>query len=149
MIDPRRLESEAATKECGRDLATQLVAGSVVALCGGLGSGKTCLTKGIVAGLGSPAVVTSPTFTLVHEYQGGRLEIAHFDFYRLQSGEEILAAGWDEFLDRDGIVIAEWADRFPDLLPDHARWLQLEADGRARLIREIAAPPPAEGQGGQ
>jgi len=113
----------------------------VLALCGTLGSGKTSLTKGIVAGLGSSAAVTSPTFTLVHEYPGGCMEVAHFDFYRVQNAEELVAAGWDDYLDRGGVVIAEWADRFPALLPDHTTWLQLEADGKSRIIRKIAGPP--------
>lgn len=140
MTKPRKLDSEQATKDCGSELAARLAGGSVLALCGGLGSGKTCLSKGIVAGLGSPAAVTSPTFTLVHEYPGGRMEIAHFDFYRVQSAEELVAAGWDDYLDRGGVVIAEWADRFPGLFPDHTTWLQLETEGNARIIREIAAP---------
>jgi len=141
MITERQLESEQATMACGRVLAGQLAEGSVLALCGGLGSGKTCLTKGIVAGLGSSAAVTSPTFTLVHEYPGARLDVAHFDFYRVQSGEELVAAGWDDYLDRGGLVIAEWADRFPALLPDHSIWLQLETAGNSRIIRELAGPP--------
>jgi len=141
MITERQLENEQATLACGRELAGLLAGGSVLALCGGLGSGKTCLTKGIVAGLGSSAAVTSPTFTLVHEYPGARLDVAHFDFYRVQSGEELVAAGWDDYLDRGGLVIAEWADRFPILLPGHAIWLQLETEENSRIIREIAGPP--------
>jgi tRNA threonylcarbamoyladenosine biosynthesis protein TsaE len=143
MMDPREPDGEQATKDCGRELAARLAGGSVLALCGDLGSGKTCLTKGIVAGLGSPAAVTSPTFTLIHEYPGGRLEIAHFDFYRVRSAEELVAAGWDDYLDRGGVMIVEWADRFPGLFPEHTTWLQLEADGNARFIREMAAPPGA------
>lgn len=141
MISERQLESEEATIACGRELAGQLGGGSVLALCGGLGSGKTCLTKGLVAGLGSPAAVTSPTFTLVHEYSGATLELAHFDFYRVETAGELLAAGWDDYLDRGGVVVAEWADRFPELLPDHSIWLQLKTTGNSRVIRQLAGPP--------
>ena len=116
------------TTALGVELASVLHAGAVIALVGDLGAGKTHLTKGIVAGLGSAAEVTSPTFTLVHEYQGGRLPIAHFDWYRMESAEEALAIGWEEYVDEyDGVLIVEWADKFPALLPDHTRWWKLAA----------------------
>ncbi|MES2596257.1 MAG: tRNA (adenosine(37)-N6)-threonylcarbamoyltransferase complex ATPase subunit type 1 TsaE [Verrucomicrobiota bacterium] len=125
-----------ATLNWGRELAASLNAGDVVALCGNLGAGKTQATKGIVEGLGSHAAVTSPTFTLVHEYADGRLPIFHFDFYRMERAEEVLTVGWDEILDEPGVVIVEWADLFPDLLPPHARWFQFtaQADG-SRVVQ--------------
>ena len=104
----------------GRDAAVAARPGMVIALVGGLGAGKTHWTKGFVAGLGSPAEVTSPTFGLVHEYPGGRFPVVHMDFYRMQSGHELLALGWDEYLDSGAVVVAEWADRFPALLPADA-----------------------------
>ncbi|HSJ01690.1 MAG TPA: tRNA (adenosine(37)-N6)-threonylcarbamoyltransferase complex ATPase subunit type 1 TsaE [Verrucomicrobium sp.] len=119
----------------GRFLAGTLQRGDVVALVGNLGAGKTHATKGIVAGLGSGAQVSSPTFTLVHEYDGGRLPAFHFDFYRLDTPKDVLGVGWDDYLSGEGIVIVEWADRFPELLPEGTRWFhfKLKEDG----VREI------------
>ena len=118
------LATPEATFDWGRELAASLQPGDVIALCGQLGAGKTQATKGIVAGLGSQAAVTSPTFTLVHEYTDGRLPIFHFDFYRMDSAEEVLTVGWDDILDEPGVVIIEWADLFRELLPPHTRWFQ-------------------------
>ena len=88
-----------------------------------------------MAGLGCAAEVTSPTFTLVHEYRGGRLPVFHFDFYRIDAAEEILAVGWDDYLDEGGVIIAEWADKFPDLLPAHTAWWRLDlAPGGGRTL---------------
>ncbi len=121
-----RLQQVEDTVAWGRRLAAQLAAGDVVALVGNLGAGKTHATKGIVAGLGSTAEVSSPTFTLVHEYTGGRLTAFHFDFYRLESAQEVLNIAWDDYLDGGGVVIVEWADRFPELLPDNTRWYHFD-----------------------
>ncbi|MBN8422545.1 MAG: tRNA (adenosine(37)-N6)-threonylcarbamoyltransferase complex ATPase subunit type 1 TsaE [Verrucomicrobia bacterium] len=110
----------------GTQLAPTLAAGDVIALCGTLGAGKTQITRGIVAGMNSHAAVTSPTFTLVHEYLDGRLPIFHFDFYRMDSAAEVIGIGWDEFLTEPGVIIVEWADMFPDLLPPHTRWFQID-----------------------
>lgn len=120
----------------GHQAAGQVRPGSVIALVGGLGAGKTHWTKGLVAGLGSGAAVTSPTFGLVHEYPGGRLPVFHLDFYRLESADELTGIGWDEYLEAEGVVVAEWADKFPELLPAGTVWLsfQIESDG-SRTIR--------------
>jgi tRNA threonylcarbamoyladenosine biosynthesis protein TsaE len=115
--------SPAATREVGRQLARELRAGSVVALEGELGSGKTQFTKGVVAGLGSATEVTSPTFTLVHEYSGGRLPIYHFDFFRLEDRQSAARLGLDDYFFGDGVSIVEWADRFPELIPKEAKWV--------------------------
>lgn len=126
---------EAATMAHGRRAADGAVPGAVFALVGDLGAGKTHWTKGFVAGMGADDVVTSPTFGLVHEYRGGRLPVFHFDFHRLASAAEMVAAGWDDYLDESGVVIAEWADRFPELIPPHASWIHIEAqnDGSRQL----------------
>lgn len=116
------LPTPEATLEWGAVLARTLQPGTVIALCGHLGAGKTQATKGIVSGLSSRADVTSPTFTLVHEYLDGRVPIFHFDFYRMDTAQQVLTVGWDDFLDEHGVVIVEWADLFPELLPDHTRW---------------------------
>lgn len=122
----------------GAEIALDLAGGETIALVGGLGAGKTHFTKGLAAGLGHGAEVTSPTFALVQEYREGRIPVFHLDFYRLESAEELISIGWDEMLDEGGVVVAEWADRFPDLLPPGTRWLRFELrpDG-SRRITEI------------
>lgn len=132
----QRAESPEAMEALGRAAAADAHPGRVVALVGGLGAGKTHWTKGFVAGLASRADVTSPTFGLVHEYADGKLPVFHFDFYRLGSAAELIALGWDEILEQDGVIIAEWADKFPELLPPETLWLHfsVEMDG-SRLIR--------------
>ncbi len=98
--------------------------GDVLALTGDLGAGKTQWVKGLAAGLGSAASVTSPTFTLIHEYPGGRLPLYHLDCYRLERPEELLAIGIDDYLDGRGVVVIEWADKFPPLMPAATRWVR-------------------------
>ncbi len=118
-----------ATLAFGQGMAEDLTAGCVLALVGDLGAGKTHLVKGIVSGLGSDAEVTSPTFTLVHEYPNGRLPVYHFDFYRIDDPSELLSIGWDEYLESQGVVMVEWADKFPELLPHSAQWWELTIAG--------------------
>jgi tRNA threonylcarbamoyladenosine biosynthesis protein TsaE len=134
-----RVDSPEAMIALGREVAAGLHAGSVLALQGGLGAGKTHFTKGIAEGLAEglncSLEVTSPTFTLVHEYQGGRLPLYHFDFYRMASEDEVLRIGWDEYLDEDGIVVVEWPDKFPSLIPAEVTWLSFEHDDGARIVK--------------
>lgn len=108
-----------------RDLASRLRPGSIIALTGDLGSGKTQFVKGLAAGIGFGGEVTSPTFTLIHEYVGGRLPIYHFDFYRLENEDEALRLGLEEYLQGGGICVIEWAGKFRDLIPQDARWFDL------------------------
>jgi tRNA threonylcarbamoyladenosine biosynthesis protein TsaE len=130
--------SPEAMENLGRAAADLVGAGGVIALVGGLGAGKTHWTKGFAAAAGSAAVVTSPTFGLVHEYRDGRWPIFHLDFYRLESADELIALGWDEYLDQNGVIIAEWGDKFPELLPPGTVWLHfsVEPDG-SRTVREV------------
>ncbi len=123
----------------GRSQAAPLRRGDVLALSGELGAGKTHFVKGVAAALGTNAAVTSPTFTLIHEYPGGRLPVYHFDFYRLEDEDEALKIGLDEYLDGDGVCVIEWADKFPGLLPPHTRWFRFThcPDG-ARAIELLA-----------
>ena len=115
---------------CGAQFGKDLPAGSSIALVGGLGMGKTHFTKGLLKGLGSEEVVTSPTFALLQEYQEGRLPVFHFDFYRLESEEEVLRLGWDDYTESGGLVVVEWADLFPGLLPEGTLWVHIaEKDG--------------------
>jgi tRNA threonylcarbamoyladenosine biosynthesis protein TsaE len=111
----------------------------VLALCGELGAGKTQFVKGLAAGLGYQGEVTSPTFTLIHEYLGGRLPLYHFDFYRLETEDEALRLGLEEYFLGDGVCVVEWADKFPALLPPGTRWLHFAIGGDSeRTITEQA-----------
>jgi len=97
-----------------------------LALQGDLGTGKTQFTKGFVAGIGSNAEVTSPTFTILHEYADGRLPVYHFDFFRLENPARLAQIGFDEYLFGTGVCVIEWADRFPDVISNNARWIRFE-----------------------
>jgi tRNA threonylcarbamoyladenosine biosynthesis protein TsaE len=128
-------ESADETIQIGRQIARELPRQSVVLLIGNLGAGKTTLAKGIVSGLGlaEPDDVTSPTFTLIHEYGEGRLY--HIDLYRLDTAAQVGALGFDEILSRDAIALIEWGERFPELLPPERIEIQLQAlDGDRRAI---------------
>ena len=118
--------SAAETMDFGRQLAASLQPRDVVALTGDLGAGKTCLVKGIAAGLGVTQVVTSPTFTLIHEYRDGRLPVYHVDLYRLDSVRQAQAIGLEEYLAGDGVTIIEWAEKITELLPANARWIKMQ-----------------------
>jgi len=118
--------SAAETEAIARQIAKDVDVGSVLALKGELGSGKTQFTKGLVAGLGSSAAVTSPTFTIVHEYSGGRLPVYHFDFFRLEDRQSVARLGLDDYFFGDGVSVIEWADRFPEFIPEQARWILFE-----------------------
>ena len=124
------------TFEAGRAEAARVRAGDVLALVGDLGAGKTQWVKGLAAGLGSDAQVTSPTFTLIHEYGGGRLPLYHLDCYRLESAAELLGIGLDDYLDGRGVLAIEWADKFPEVIPASARWVRFAI--REGDEREIA-----------
>jgi tRNA threonylcarbamoyladenosine biosynthesis protein TsaE len=124
----------------GRALGAALRRGDVLGLCGDLGAGKTHFVKGLATALGADADVTSPTFTLIHEYIGGRLPLYHFDFYRLDDEDDALKIGLDEYIEGDGVCVIEWADKFPGLLPAHTQWLRFShrEDG-ARIIEQSAS----------
>jgi tRNA threonylcarbamoyladenosine biosynthesis protein TsaE len=124
-----------ATREIAMQFAPDLKAGDVLALVGDLGAGKTEFVKGLAAGLGSTAVVTSPTFTLIHEYRGGRLPLFHMDFYRLSSEDELDEIGFEDYLSRPGICAVEWANRFRERIPGTAVWVTLSiTENNERLI---------------
>lgn len=120
--------SAAETEAIGRRLAENVGAGSVLALQGELGSGKTLFTKGFVAGMGSNAVVSSPTFTIVHEYRDGRLPVYHFDLFRVENRQSLMRLGLDDYFFGDGVSVIEWADRFPEFIPEQARWILFEIE---------------------
>lgn len=124
--------SPTETEQFGRNLADKINQGSVIALVGELGSGKTHFVKGVAAGLGSRAEVTSPTFTLIHEYRDGRLPIYHFDFFRIEDRASGQRLGLDEYFFSDSLSIIEWADKFPELIPQGAIWIRFETSSETQ-----------------
>ena len=104
------------TEALGERLASTLSGGEVIAYFGELGAGKTAFTRGLARGLGIPMRVTSPTYTIVNEYSGGRLPLFHFDMYRLGSSEELFDIGWEDYLARGGVCAVEWSENVADAL---------------------------------
>jgi tRNA threonylcarbamoyladenosine biosynthesis protein TsaE len=119
--------SEEETIDLGRRIAANLPKRAVILLIGNLGAGKTTLAKGIISGLGAadPDEVSSPTFTLIHEYGEGR--VYHIDLYRLDKPEQIATLGLEEIFDRDAVVLIEWGERFPALMPPDRTEIRLKA----------------------
>jgi tRNA threonylcarbamoyladenosine biosynthesis protein TsaE len=128
--------SEQETVALGTSFAAGLRPGDVVALYGTLGTGKTRFIKGICAGLGAGPHVTSPTFTIVNEYRGGRIPVYHFDFYRMKDLRELREIGFDEYLGGDGVCLLEWAERVERLLPPRRYDVTL-AFGRGESERSV------------
>lgn len=116
------------TVAIGERIAARLKSGSVLALRGGLGAGKTCLAKGIARALGITETVTSPTYTIVSEYRG-TLPLYHIDAYRLGGDEDFANIGGDELLDGGGVALVEWSERIPRSLPSGAITIQIEITG--------------------
>ncbi|WP_209343517.1 tRNA (adenosine(37)-N6)-threonylcarbamoyltransferase complex ATPase subunit type 1 TsaE [Flavonifractor sp. AGMB03687] len=110
--------SPAETEAAGAALAAELKPGSVIAFTGDLGAGKTAFTRGLARGLGVEERVTSPTFTIVNEYEGGRLPLFHFDMYRLGSADELFDIGWEDYLARGGVCAVEWSENIADALEE-------------------------------
>lgn len=112
--------SEEETEDLGVRLAGRLEPGAVVAFTGDLGAGKTAFTRGLARGLGIGERVTSPTFTIVNEYEGGRLPLFHFDMYRLSSSDELFDVGWEDYLSRGGVCAVEWSENVSDAMEEDA-----------------------------
>ena len=110
-------KNEEETIAFGREYASRLAPGTVIALVGPLGAGKTTFTKAIAKGLGIEETITSPTFTVVCEYDSGRLPLYHFDVYRVSDPDELFEMGFEEYLHGNGVCLIEWADLVEDLLP--------------------------------
>ena len=104
------------TEAVGEKLAGRLYPGAVIAYRGDLGAGKTAFTRGLARGLGYDEPVTSPTYTIVNEYLGGRLPLFHFDMYRLASSDDLWDIGWEDYLDRGGVCAVEWSENVADAL---------------------------------
>ena len=131
-----RTATEAETIALGELIARRLPARAVVLLIGNLGAGKTTLAKGIVSGLGAAAAdeVASPTFTLIHEYGGGR--VYHIDLYRMEEARELATLGLEDVFDREAVVLIEWGERFPQWMPPERIEIRIEAGENDE--REIA-----------
>ncbi len=120
--------SEQETYAYGSSLARQAVPGQLFALVGDLGVGKTVLTKGLAAGLGVTEPVSSPTFTILQEYEEGRLPFYHFDVYRIADPEEMNEIGYEDYFYGDGVCLVEWANLIRELMPEHTVWITIEKD---------------------
>ena len=116
------------TEALGERLAKILTPGTIIAYRGDLGAGKTAFTRGLARGLGCHELVTSPTYTIVNEYLGGRLPLFHFDMYRLRSSDDLFDIGWDDYLDRDGICAVEWSENVADAM-ENAIYVKIEKTG--------------------
>ena len=108
--------SPAETERIGAALGKTLQPGTVIAYRGDLGAGKTAFTRGLARGLGCKDIVTSPTYTIVNEYLGGRLPLFHFDMYRLASSDDLWDIGWEDYLDSGGICAVEWSENVDDAM---------------------------------
>ena len=106
------------TEAVGAALAAQLQPGTVIAYRGDLGAGKTAFTRGLAKGLGCRELVTSPTYTIVNEYLGGRLPLFHFDMYRLASSDDLFDIGWEDYLERGGVCAVEWSENVEDAMEE-------------------------------
>ena len=104
------------TEKIGEALAKSLQPGTILAYRGDLGAGKTAFTRGLARGLGCKETVTSPTYTIVNEYLGGRLPLFHFDMYRLASSDDLWDIGWEDYLDREGVCAVEWSENVADAM---------------------------------
>lgn len=131
--------SEQETEELGRRLGGVLRAGTVIAYTGDLGAGKTAFTRGLACGLDIPERVTSPTFTIVNEYWGGRLPLFHFDMYRLGGADELYDIGWEDYLGRGGVCAVEWSENVDEALEADAIRIDIrrgESDDQRRITIE-------------
>ena len=120
------IKSEEDSAKLGRKIGEKAEPGSVLALIGDLGTGKTTLTKYIAAGMGVSEVITSPTFNIVKEYRSGRIPLYHFDVYRIEDPEDMYEIGYEEYFYGDGLCVVEWADMIEELLPGDAAVIKME-----------------------
>ncbi len=128
--------SDTQTEEIAAKLAEKLNGGEVIAFRGDLGAGKTCFTRGLARGLGFSGIVNSPTFALVNEYLGGRLNLYHFDMYRVDNWEDLYSTGFFEYLDMGGVVAAEWSENIDGALGDNTIYITIEKiDENTRNIK--------------
>ena len=130
------------TTQLGIKLGRLLKAGDIVCLTGDLGTGKTHITKGIAKGLGITDNITSPTFTIVNEYEGTKLKLNHFDVYRVSDPDEIYAIGFDDYIFSDAVSIIEWANYIEEILPKDLLHIKIEKDlSKGEDYRKITSTP--------
>lgn len=134
-----KTDSSEQTEKFGEALSKFLEAGTVISLDGDLGAGKTCLTRGIARGIGATTPVASPTFTIVNEYEGGRLMLYHFDTYRLSGEDDFYASGLDEYFQKGGCCVIEWGEVIEGALPDGTMKMKISGNGDERLFDITAA----------
>lgn len=134
-----RTHSPEETRAFGRRLAEQLLPGDVLLFYGNLGAGKSEMTRGIAEGLGVSGPVTSPSFTILNVYDDGRVPLYHFDWYRLESAEELYEMGMDEYLGGDGVAVVEWPTQCPEAIPETHLAVKLTPAGDTE--REITLTP--------
>ena len=131
------------TEKIGAAIGKIIPAGTVLAYRGDLGAGKTVFTRGLARGLGFTEAVTSPTYTIVNEYLGGRLPLFHFDMYRLSSADDLFDIGWEDYLSRGGVCAVEWSEQVADALPEGTVYVTLtrhpEHDGWRSITVEGGA----------
>lgn len=133
------------TTELGFSIGKLLNSGDIVCLTGDLGTGKTHITKGIAKGLGIDDHITSPTFTIVNEYDSGRLKLYHFDVYRVSDPDEIYAIGFDDYIFSNGVSIIEWANYIEEILPSDYLHILIEKDlSNGEDYRKITITPYGE-----
>lgn len=137
-----RTQSPEETRELGRRLAQRLQPGDVLLLWGNLGAGKSEMTRGIAEGLGVSGPVTSPSFTILNVYDDGRVPLYHFDWYRLESAEELYEMGMDEYLGGDGVAVVEWPSQCPEAIPES--YLEVKICPVSETEREITLTPCGE-----
>ena len=118
--------SPADTEKIGEKLGGILTGGEVIAYTGDLGAGKTCFTRGLARGLGYKGNVTSPTFAIINEYLGGRLNLYHFDMYRVTGWEDLYSTGYFDYLDAGGVIAAEWSENITAALPQNTIYVSIE-----------------------
>ena len=121
-----RTHSEKETFELGKKIANAVNPGTVILFYGDLGAGKTVMTKGIAAGLGITEMITSPTFTIMQEYEGGRMPLYHLDVYRIEDPDEMEEVGLNEYIYGNGLTVIEWAEQIEDILPEDAIKITIE-----------------------
>lgn len=131
------------TEQLGERLGRSLEAGTVVALMGELGAGKTTFTKGIAKGLDVDDLIHSPTFNLIHEHHG-RLPVYHFDLYRLVNPEELDDLGYEDYFYGDGVSIVEWPEKIMDMLPPDHIEVRISGEDESRTFELYAAGPKSE-----
>lgn len=134
-----RTHSPEETRELAEKLSRQLKAGDVLLLLGDLGAGKSEFTRGLAQGLGIQGTVASPSFTILNVYEDGRVPLYHFDWYRLNSAEELYEMGMDEYLGGDGIAVVEWPSQCPEAIP--ADYLEISLTPMGESEREITITP--------